>query len=62
MIENIQYKFADNTELVAIAKTFLETYIYNPDLNDHAIEEELVQHGSNGMMKEGADTGMIFNI
>ncbi len=39
MIENIQYKFADNVELVQIAKDFLEKYIYLHEEN--GIEEEL---------------------
>lgn len=59
MIENIQYKFADNTELVQIAKDFLEKNIYVHE--EIGIEEEL-SGAQLTDIKDGGDTGMTFSI
>ncbi len=60
MIENIQYKFSESEELVAIAKGFIETYIDVAEASDNGIEEEF-SGGGVAMGKDG-DSGMTFNI
>lgn len=41
MIENIQYKYAEeNEELVALAKDFLENFIYNNQGEDFQLNDE----------------------
>ena len=34
MIENIQYKFADNKELAEMSQSFMETYIYTNETDN----------------------------
>lgn len=46
MIENIQYKFESNRELVMLSSAFLEKYVYTQNNDHYHIDDETINSGN----------------